>query len=671
MTRLTTAVACRIIAGTMCCVAPSVAAAQNNGSSLTRISLDDLLQLEVTSVSKKEQKLSEAPSAIFVLTQEDLARAGVTTVAEALRLVPGLEVARVDANKWAVSARGFNGRFADKMLVLMDGRSVYTPLFSGVYWDIQDTMLADIDRIEVIRGPGAALWGANAVNGVINIITKSAEETYGALVSVRSGMNERAVLEARYGGALGERSHYRGFMKYLERGPFVDESGVKASDNSDLFRAGFRVDQRLSPDDVLRFDVQGYRGSSNTTYGPGSLLAFDNVFTVSPAEVAGGHVLGKWTHALAPRSELSLQAYWDFTSRNDSLLDERRYTADIEFQHHTGFLPRQDIVWGAGYRATSDRIIGSPTISFSETSRTDELVNMFVQSEVTVIPGRLRVTGGVKLEHNSYTGWEWQPDARALVMLDRRQTVWAAFSRAVRTPSRAETDITMNAAPVEGLMPIPLVVSLRGNPAFRSETLRANEVGYRIQPTSALSFDVAAFANQYDHLRTFEPLEPFVTLTPSGPFAVAPLRFDNRMSGKTRGLEVVTRWEPASIWRLEGTYTLLDVTLRHHPDSLDTYGIEIEDASPQHQARMRSSLALTRRVDVDATVAYVGAIEKQGIARYTQVDARLAWRIEPDVTLAMGGLNLFNARHLEFASTLGERPTQVPRSLYVSLNWLF
>ena len=661
--------------GLLTCAALSMtpvdADAQAPAPNLTRASLDELMRIEVTSVSKKEEKLSEAPSAIFVLTAEDLARAGVTTVAEALRLVPGLHVARIDANKWAISARGFNGRFADKMLVLMDGRSVYTPLFSGVYWDIQDTAIEDIDRVEVIRGPGATLWGANAVNGIINIITKSAEHTQGALVSLRSGADEPAVLSARYGGAIGDRTHYRAFTKFVSRGPLATADGGDAADATSLSRAGVRIDQRRSPDTALLLDAQAYGGFARTTVGPGSLVPITDTIRTSSADLGGGHVLGRGTHAPAPRSEISLQAYVDYTWRGDPGVDEKRRTADVEFQHHTAALPRQDIVWGTGVRVSSDRLRSSPGVQFATPSRTDHLLNMFVQNEVTIVPGRLRATGGLKLEHNSYTGWEWQPDARLLVLIDARQTLWASISRAVRTPSRAESDVTISSAPMPGPDGIPIVTTVHGQPHFRSATLRAHEVGYRIQPTKAWSFDVAAFVNRYDRLRTFEPTTPAFTLTPGGPMVVVPVLFDNQMAGTAHGAEVVGRWEALAAWRVDAMYSFLDVELRPYSTSLDTLGALVEDSSPRHQLQVRSTVALAHGLEIDGSVARVGAIRRQELPGYTRVDARLAWHSRVGVTLEAGGRNLLDDTHLEFTSTLGELPTWSRRSLYAGLRWMF
>jgi iron complex outermembrane receptor protein len=644
--------------------------AADTPTELKTASLEALMQLEVTSVSKKEERLVEAPSAISVITHDDLERSGVTSIAEALRMVPGLEVARIDANKWAVSSRGFNGRFADKMLVLIDGRSVYTPLFSGVYWDVQDTVIEDIDRIEVIRGPGATLWGANAVNGVINIITKPASQTRGAFVSMTSATDERGALEARYGRKAGPSTDVRVFMKYVNWQAYDDPSGSPGFDNSDQLRAGARVDWAPAPDDAVMLEAEGYRGTFGTTYGPGSLLPFYTVREESRGDLSGGHLLARWSRAFSSQSDMLVQAYFDRTNRSESALaGETRDTGNIEFQHHITVHRRHDLVWGAGFRSTADDISYGELVRFVPGQRRDDLVNAFAQDELTVIPKHVRITGGLKLEHNAYTGWEWQPDGRVMLILPRRQTLWASVSRAVRTPSRAESDVQIDTAPTfRPGVPLPIVSSLRGSSAFLSETMRAHEVGYRTQPYARVSFDVAGFYNIYDHLRTFEPAVPSVTMTSGGPVLLVPVSFDNLMEGDTRGVEVTARVTPTLGSRIDATYTYLHLQFRHKPGSVDTLGALIEDDSPHHQFRVHAG-ATWRRLDLDGSVAYVGMLDNSRIPRYTRVDLRATWRLTREVSIAAGGRNLIDDRHIEFASTLGEVPTLIPRSGYVNLIW--
>lgn len=640
-----------------------------SSSDLKGVSLEDLMSVEVTSASRREQKLSDVASAVFVITREDIRRSGATSVAEVLRLAPGLEVAHIDANKWAISSRGFNGRFADKMLVLIDGRSVYTPLFSGVYWDVQDVVLGDVERIEVIRGPGATVWGANAVNGVVNIITRSAADTQGPQISLRIGGEDRTIAEMRYGWKSGANGSYRAFTKYVNRSPFADAAGRTASDGWNEWRGGARADLRLTPDDSLVVDAQLYSGTAGQTYAPGSPLPFFQGRVDSVAELSGGNILGRWRRNLTSTADLALQVYHDRTSRADFLLGERRATTDVDFQLHTKVGQVHDVVWGAGYRVTSDDIRNGPIVSFETPEGRDRLFNAFAQDEIAAF-GRVRLTLGSKIEHSNYSGWEFQPNARVLFPLTSRQSLWAAVSRAVRTPSRAEHYVRINSAPTpDPATGLPAMFSLRGAQSFESEVLRAHEVGYRAQTAGSLSFDAALFVNVYDRLRTFEPGAPAVTVTASGPLIVVPVLFGNGMTGRTSGGEISTSWTPTERWRLAGTYAYLRVKLTRRPDSLDTIGQIIEDDSPRHQFRVNSHLQVSRAVEVNASLQWVDRLIKQQIPSYSRLDASVVWHVTRFLSVAAGGANLLDSRHPEFGSTLGELPTEARRSAYVTLAW--
>lgn len=658
----------------MCLVAlvlgHTAAPAQTRPPDLRQVSLEDLMDIEVTSASKKEQKLSDVASALFVITRDDIRRSGATSLPEVLRLAPGLEVAHIDANKWAVSSRGFNGRFADKMLVLVDGRSVYTPLFSGVYWDVQDMILADIERIEVIRGPGATIWGANAVNGVINITTKAAQDTQGALVSLRTGGEDRSIAEMRYGWSAGSDAHFRAFAKYVNRAPFASATGGAAADGWDSWRSGARADFQLTPDDSLMVAGQLYTGSAGQTYAPGGPLPFFQQRIDVTAERSGGDVLGRWRRNLSSTANLTVQVYYDRTRRADILLSEERDTIDVEFQHHARVTRRHDMVWGAGYRTTSDDIQNSSTVMFLPASRRDRLFSAYLQDEI-LLPARVRLTLGTKVEHNGSSDWEFQPNVRALVPVTPRHSLWAAVSRAVRTPSRAEHTVRLETAPIpDPVRGIPALVSLRGTPGFLPETLRAHEAGYRTQFGRA-SFDAAVFRNHYDHLRTFEPGVPSVTATASGPLIVAPVMFDNGMTGRTSGGELSTSWSVLDPWRIDGTYTYLRVHLERRPGSRDTLGQRVEDDSPRHQLRVSSRLRLTSSLELNTSLQWVDKLAKQQISGYKRLDAALAWDMAPELRLSVGGANLLDRQHPEFGSTLGEMPSEVRRSGYVTIAWRY
>jgi len=622
----------------------------------------------VTSVSKKEQKLSEAAAAIDVITQDDIRRSGATSIPEALRVVPGLQVARLDANKWAVSARGFNGRFANKLLVLIDGRSVYTPLFSGVWWDAQNVLLEDIARIEVIRGPGATLWGANAVNGVINIITKDAKDTQGGLVTIGHGTEERGFGEFRYGGTLGDNAHYRVYARYFDRERSVAASGDYGADEWDVAQGGLRVDWEVSDSDSLTLQGDIHSGTVGERQTMASLSppyeqTFDN-----DDDVAGGNILGRWNHTFSDTSGMSFQLYYDRSDRDHMIIGEVRDTFDLDFQHRFALDDRHEIVWGLGYRLSRDDIDNSFTLSFDPDSRNDQLLSAFVQDEITLIEDQLKLTPGAKLEHNDYTGFEFQPSARLLWMPHEKHTVWAAVSRAVRTPSRVESYGRVN----RYVLPPATLMSMFGDRDFDSEELLAHELGYRVQPMDRLSLDIATFYNIYENLRTVELGTPFPETSPAPPHLVVPLFADNKMDGETYGIEVAADWRPLDWWRLEAGYTYLQVVLHLDDDSTDTLSEGAEGESPHNQFSLRSSMDLPRNLELDSCLRYVDNLPGLGVDSYLTLDVRLGWKPTENLELFVVGQNLLDSHHAEFESTFfGVHATEVEHSVYAGLTWRF
>src|SRR5256884_4149020 len=413
---------------------------------VTAISLEDLMNLNVTSVSKRTQKVADAAAAIFVITQEDIRRSGATNIPEALRLVPGVQVARIDENKWAISSRGSNGRFANKLLVLIDGRSVYTPLFSGVYWNVQDVMLEDVDRIEVIRGPGATLWGANAVDGVINVITKKAKATQSAVVTAGAGTEERAVGGVRYGSKLGDNTYYRAYTKYFDWGPSAYPSGITAHDGWDALRGGFLADWTPAGANSLTLQGDIYRSRFDETLTVASLSApYSNTFP-NDGKYSGGNILGRWNHT-SERSSMSLQMYYDNTTITDpSLFGDHQNILDIDFQHGFHVGDSQQFVWGLGYRSIRDKNDPSFTVSLQPNQVTLNQFSTFLQDEISLVDNRLLITLGSKFEHNKFTGIEIEPNARLLWNLTPNQSIWTAVSRAVRTPALTEEGLRLNSA---------------------------------------------------------------------------------------------------------------------------------------------------------------------------------------------------------------------------------
>ena len=661
----------------LCC--HSGAAAQNPPASepqvdLTEMSLEELMGVQVTSVSKRAEPISAAAAAVFVITQEDLRRSGATSIPEALRMVPGLEVARIDASKWAISARGFNGRFANKLLVLVDGRSVYTPLFSGVFWDVQDTLIEDIDRIEVIRGPGATLWGANAVNGVINILTKPARETQGGLLAAGGGSEERWFGGLRYGGALGKATSYRVYGKAFERGGGESLTGGSGADDWSMSRGGFRLDSTLAGGSGLTVEGDLYDGEAGETLTLQSLRSPIPRTVDADQQVSGGHLLSRWQRALSDTSELKVQLYYDRTERVAALVEEDRDTFDAELQHGFAPGPRHRLVWGLGYRRTADDLRGIGILSFEEDRRTDDLASAFLQDEITLRPDRLWVTLGSKVEHNDYTGFEVQPNLRAVWSPRRHHTLWAAVSRAVRTPSRAEDDLRLD---IQVLGPgqlfpgaLPAVVSSFGDEDYRSEELLAWEIGYRVGFAPGLFFDLAAFYNDYDELRATRTGAPFLELAPF-PHLVVPINVTNDLEGETYGAELALDWRASKRWRWSAAYSFLEIQLRLPPQA-DASGLSAEGQSPRHQVFLRSSVDLARGVEMDASLRHVSELESPGVEDYTTFDLRLGWRPRSDLEISLVGQNLLEGSHVEFApEIIPTHPTAVERGVYGKVAWRF
>ncbi len=649
----------------------------------TEFDLEELMtmNIEVTSVAKKPQKLFDATAAVFLITQEDIRRSGVTSIPEALRMVPGLQVARIDVNKWAITSRGFNGRFANKLLVLIDGHSIYTPLYSGVFWEMRDILLEDVDRIEVIRGPGATLWGANAVNGVINIITKQAKDSQGSLVAIGAGTEERGFGGVRYGGKLGEETHYRAYAKYFNRDNAVDASGEEMADDWKVTRAGFRIDWQASDQKqaaslffcnslTLQGDIyDGYAGETVTTatLSPPYTEIYDERLNI-----AGGNVLLRGKRAFSESSDATIQIYYDRTEWGTDTSEDRDIF-DFDFQHRFALGEQQEFVWGLGYRLTRDDFTSSFTISLNPDSRDDHLFSAFMQDDISLFKDRLRLTVGSKFEHNDYTGFEIQPNARLLWTLYERHSVWTSVSRAVRTPSRAEHDMWINRQVIPpntpGINPslLPAVVSIRGNRDFDSEELIACELGYRVLPVDRLSVDVAGFYNDYDNLRTLEPGTPFPEGSPPATYLVVPFFTFNKMRGKTYGIELVANWQVLDRWRLQAAYAYLQMQLRLDKDSYDTMSMSenAEDESPHHQLSLRSSMDLPKDLELDLCVRYVDNLPNLDIESYITIDAHLGWKPYKKLELSIVGQNLLDSHHPEFTPEfIDSSPTEVERSVY-------
>ena len=610
-----------------------------SASVLKKLSLDELMDLQVTSVSKRPEKLSESASAIQVITGDDIRRAGATSVPEALRLASNLEVAQVDSRQWAISARGFNNVLADKMLVLIDGRTVYTPLYAGVYWDVQDVMMEDLDRIEVISGPGATQWGSNAVNGVINITTKSAKDTQGGLVVAGLGTELHTSEEVRYGGKLAPNLYYRVYAKYFDRGDSVRPNERSSNDSWHDGQVGFRMDYDGVPGDVLTLQGDAYKG--DISQGP-----------TDDTRVSGSNVLGRWTRAFADNSDVKVQVYFDRTHRRiPGSFTQDIDTYDVDFQHRRPLGTAHDFVWGLAYRFVQDDVLNTPANAFLPAHTGRASFSGFAQDEIAFAEDRLHLTAGTKIEHNNYTGLEIEPSVRLAWKPDPKQTVWGAVSRAVRTPSRIDRDLYSPATPP---------YRITGGEQVVSEKLIAYELGYRAQIDPHFSLSLATFINHYDDLRSLEPLNP------PQPF---PVQSSSGLRGKSSGAELTAEWQVTPAWRLRAAWTELRVSSEPQPGNLDRPTRDSIARDPNHQLLLRSLLNLSANWECDATVRYLAPISTQAVPGYTEADVRVGWRPTPEWEFSVLGQNLLHDHHPEF-NTPGTR-RELQRAIYAKASWRF
>ncbi|MBI5937133.1 MAG: TonB-dependent receptor [Betaproteobacteria bacterium] len=655
--------------------------AQGAGADLGNFSLEELGNLQVTSVSRKEQRFNDTAAALFVITNEDIRRSGATSLPDVLRMVPGLQVGRIGNDRWAVSARGFAGRFANKLLVQVDGRSVYSPLFSGVFWEVQDMVLDDIERIEVIRGPGAALWGANAVNGIINIITKRSEDTQGVLAQVGAGTLETGFATLRYGGQVDADTQYRVYARGYDRGDTVDVRGTRVDNESVSRHAGFRLDRRLDSDNRFTFSGDLHEVNSRDPIIQPSLTPPYWTTLVDSASNRGGHLLTRYDRTLGDGSQATLRAYVEGSEIESITGTERRDTFDIDFQHRVLLSSRHDLVWGLNYRYSRDEITvpASAAVKFTPRNGHYRIASAFVHDEITLVPERLRLIAGAKLEHNSYTGMEPQPNLRLLWTPTSTSTVWGAWSRAVRTPARNSygTSVDVNVLPPNSAVnPTPLPALLRYSnvgSALVSEKIEALEIGYRAQLGARLAMDLTAFANRYSDLATggTDQSVPQVAMDPA-PHLLVLIPGDNNLSARTKGVEASLDWRPLDRWRLQASYALL-----HSEFSLASMDpIRISDAqgqkgrAPENQFSLRSQFDLSPKHQFDLWLRHVSRVSYGDIPAYTTLDARYGWRPSKNFDLSLVGQNLLDERHPEFAMdfNLGQL-IEVPRGVFLRATW--
>jgi iron complex outermembrane receptor protein len=601
--------------------AASAAAQESSTAALKKLSVEELMSLEVTSVTKTAEPLTDAPAAIYVITHDDVVRSGATSLPEMLRLAPNLQVMQLGASSYTITARGFSGNigdqnFPDKLLILIDGRSVYTPLYSGVYWDAQDVLAEDIDRIEVISGPGATLWGANAVNGVINVITRPSIDTQGGLLSGVGGNLERTA-SARYGGKLTDEASYRVYAKGFRRSALDTPAGANADDAWSKAQVGFRGDWNRAADSVT---VQGdlYR-------------ATEHQVGIPALAIAGANLVTRWQHSLIDGSALQLQVYYDETQRFNGggggafVLN----TYDFEVQHSVRFGQSHDVVWGGGDRVSRYGITNTTSLLFSPKDRILNLGNIFAQDSISLTPA-LKLILGIKLEHDPYSALTPLPNVRLSWKISDRTLLWSAVSRAIRSATPFDRDVREFLGPT---------LFLIGGPDFRPEKVTAYEVGYRGQAGSRASFSVSAFYNVYDNLRSIE-------FAPAG--LVLPLRWGNGMKGETAGVEAWGNVQVTDWWRLTAGFNVQHEHLRFEPGSSGLLGVEQAGDDPRNQASLRSSMNLTNDITVDAALRHVSSLPKPAVAHYEELDARLGWRVSKAWDVALSGSNLLHAHHREF-----------------------
>ena len=603
--------------------------AANDQERWKHLTIQELLDIDVTTATRRADPIRTTAAPVQVLTRDDLHRAGVRYLAEAFRLADAMFVGRFDGRTWIVNARGLAINGANKMQVMIDGRSIYSPFYSGVFWDAQDVLIEDIDRIEIIRGPGASLWGANAVHGIINVITRRADDTQGTLVTLGSGTEERAIADLRYGGRMGAGAAYRAYVKYGYRDAQTLSTGASARDPLRRGQVGGRVDWSLSASDELSVFGDAYIGRLGLINAPDT-------------PISGGNVIARWSRR-GPRGSSQVQAYYDRVERHvPRQFGERRNTIDLDAQHSLTALARHNLVFGGGYRASADETDVTETLSFEPRARTTHLFNLFAQDEISLGRGVFG-TIGTRLEHNSYSGWELQPTGR--VRWTRgRDTVWAAVSRAVRMPTRFDSDLRFTAG-------LPFLVAT-GSAAFRPEQMIAYEAGYRTQPATRVSLEVAAYHNRYDDLRSQEQ-------RPGEPIVLA-----NTIEGEVSGLELGASWELATHIRMHGSYGWLTRSLRRKPGSFDISGGEGFDAP--HLATLQLFTDVRPGLRLNVMGRYVAALQRSSIPAYAEADITLQWDVRPWAEVALVGQNLLHDRHPEFGG--GTSLEEFDRGVFVTLT---
>jgi iron complex outermembrane receptor protein len=629
----------------------------------------DFLQAEnfVYSPGKKMQRVQDVAAAVFVISQDDIHRSGATNIPDVLRMVPGIQVAQINANKWAITARGFNDQFSSKLLVMIDGRTVYTPLFSGVFWHREDTPLEDVDRIEVIRGAGAAMWGANAVNGVINIITKKAKDTQGLLMTVGAGNQEQVFGSLRYGGQIGDDFHYRVYGKGFKRNNNITVNNENAHDDWENYQGGFKTQWQITSEDSVtaQGDIFHSRTGDVEDY-PLPVAPFISKSQDSPAHHSGGNLQARWKHKISETSETALQLYYKHNNSAGmygSPFKTQEQVLDIDFQHRFNFLERHDVIWGVNYRYFVFNSAGNFKVDFEPGNRNLQLITGFVQDDISLLENELKLTIGTRLERNDFTGFEIQPNIRLLWTPNKQHSVWGAISRAVRTPSLTDTSTRFRLnIPDSPDLPLPAMVLVKGNDEFKSESVIDYEIGYRTQLFDKFSFDITAFYNKYNRLRIAQYLKPKLV---DNSYIELPVQYTNAAKGETMGLEMTTRWQPLDWMRLQASYSLFK-------ENIQVLNPIPARESLHQQFYFKAALDLPFNLQIDPMVRYVDTDVSHNIPHYVAFDLRAAWKPVKNLEFSVVGQNLFDNRHLEYSDEAFAIPvTEIRRSIFGKLTVSF
>lgn len=639
------------------------------------IELEQLMNIRVETVSRKSESLIKTASAIHVITQDDIRRMGATSLPEVLRGVPGLHIAQIDSNNWAISIRGLNDRFSNSLLVMIDGRSIYNPLFGGVYWNMHETLLEDIERIEVVRGPGGTVWGANAVNGVINIITKNARDTQGAQFTLLGGSQE-GLFSARYGGMMNDQISYRLFTRGKRVQEFNDTPQHPANDHWRDLSSGFRVDGNM--DATSRWTLQGgYNvGHANQLTTATSLMPPSTLPLADNVNYQSGNVQFRWDKQFSENNRWRVQSYYDFFGRQALHATNRIHTVDLDIQNQLKFaaLQKHEFVWGVGYRAVVDDLDSNFIVAFNPNHRYTRTFSAFIQDEIQ-LTNRLKFTVGSKMEHNSYTGFEFQPNARALFEINDRNSVWVAVSRAVRVPTRSENDFRINflATPGRDQFSPPALFSLFGNRSLVTEKIYAAEIGYRTLLTNTLSFDTAGFFNYYDDLIGSRPSVGFES-APFPPHLLISNLVSNNQAATAYGADMQAKWQPVDYWQLASSYTVFKMDAHYQNGFVGNPAdiANLEKSSPRHQFSVRSDLKLPHHLEFNTMFYFTDHIQSRDLHVPVQgrLDLRLAWVPSPKLELAIVGQNILNKQHQEFTA-LDIFSSQIPRSVYGRIMYRF